>query len=280
MLLKKKERQTTKLHYKNEVPYISYESLSQYPQIAHLFTTRFGGVSQGVYHSLNLRQTTEDSVLNIADNYKIVANLFDVEAEDMVISDQTHTTNILRVDFTHKGMGLTKKRNFHDVDGLITNEKGLLLATVYADCVPLYFFDPVKKAIGLSHSGWKGTLHKMGAITIKEMVKEFGCDPSHMIVAIGPSICQECYEVGDEVYDAFLKVWKDETDRFFTKGEKDKYHLDLWKVNEYILREAGIKKENIIVPDICTCCNFEVMFSHRAHGNQRGNLGAFLMLTN
>ena len=188
-----------------------------------------------------------------------------MEEDCFVFSQQTHTTNVRKVTLDDKGKGLTRQLDYQDVDGLITNVPGLCLSTFYADCVPLYFVDPVQKAIGLSHSGWRGTVGKIGAVTVQKMREEYGSKPEDIIAAIGPSICQDCYEVSEDVIVEFQnnfdeKYWK----ALYYKKENGKYQLNLWKANEIVLAEAGVLKKHIAVTNLCTCCNDEMLFSHRA----------------
>ena len=143
----------------------------------------------------------------------------------------------------------------------------------------LYFVDPVQKAIGLSHSGWRGTVGKIGKETIRKMEEQYGSDPKDILVAVGPSICKDCYEVSEDVILEFQKnfkarYWKD----LFYRKENGKYQLDLWKANEIIFKESGILPEHIAVTNVCTHCNSEILYSHRTSGDRRGNLAAFLAL--
>ena len=172
-----------------------------------------------------------------------------------------------------------KPLDYTDVDGMVTNIHGICLVTFYADCVPLYFVDPVQKAIGLSHSGWRGTVGKIGKETIRKMEEQYGSDPKDILVAVGPSICKDCYEVSEDVILEFQKnfkerYWKD----LFYRKENGKYQLDLWKANEIIFKESGILPEHIAVTNVCTHCNSEILYSHRTSGDRRGNLAAFLAL--
>ena len=165
------------------------------------------------------------------------------------------------------------------MDGLITDVPGLVLATFYADCVPLYFADPIRKAVGLSHSGWRGTVAKIGAKFVAYIQREYGSKPENIIAAIGPSICRSCYEVGEEVAEEFKQVFlPEEIPLIMDDKGNGKYQLDLWKANELILTQAGIRKENLDITDICTCCNSDKLFSHRASHGKRGNLGCFMCL--
>ena len=196
------------------------------------------------------------------------------------LSEEGRITGILPMKTeADRGKGFDKEKDYTDTDGLITNVPGLMLVTIYADCVPLYFVDPVHKAIGLSHSGWKGTVHRMGKVTLERMAEEFGTRPEDVQAAIGPSICQDCYEVSEDVAEAFMNEFADhQDDQLVYRKDNGKYQLNLWRANELVLLEAGIRPEYLTITNVCTCCNHELLFSHRASHGQRGNLGAFLGL--
>ena len=158
-------------------------------------------------------------------------------------SDQTHTTNVRRVTEKDRGSGITREREFHDTDGLITDTPGVVLATYYADCVPLYFVDPVHRAIGLSHSGWRGTVHRMGAATIEAMRETFGTNPSDLLTAIGPSICRDCYEVSEDVIEQFAAAFPAELhNTLYYRKPNGRYQLNLWEANRRILLESGVPR--------------------------------------
>lgn len=282
--IKKDRKETLRLHHYElkaggELPMLEYPLLAESGMVSHGFSTREGGVSTGEFSSLNFSFTRGDDPAAVSENYRRLAEVFGCRESDIVCSDQTHTTNVLRVDRSYGGFGVTREKPYRDVDGLITNEPGLLLATFYADCVPLFFVDPVHRAIGLAHSGWRGTVGRMGAVTLEAMKREFGTNPADVLAAVGPSICQDCYEVGADVAEEFARTFGDWKDDILLPGEAEgKYQLNLWKCNAYILREAGIMPEHLAVTNICTCCNPRLLFSHRASHGKRGNLGAFLML--
>ena len=197
----------------------------------------------------------------------------------MVLSRQTHTANVRVVTEEDKGKGIVRERDYTDVDGLVTNVPGICLVTSYADCVPLYFVDPIKKVIGLSHSGWRGTVGKIGKETVRVMKEHFWCDPADILAAVGPSICQDCYEVSGDVIEKFKEAFDEKDwDNLFYRKNNGKYQLDLWKANESVFRESGICKEHIAVTNVCTHCNSKILYSHRETGDKRGNLCAFLAL--
>lgn len=293
-----KMQQKERVFGDTHMEYLTFPSLEKTDMVKHLFTTRTGGVSEGIFESLNLNFNRGDDPQKVFINYKRVAEALGCSVEDMVLSKQTHTTNIRLVTEDDKGKGLTKPLDYDDVDGLVTALPGIVLVTSYADCVPLYFADPIHRAIGLAHSGWRGTADRMGAHMVEAMGKYFGTKPEDLYVAIGPSICQDCYEVSEEVAEAFLTLFKGEEAlegeiiksgyRGGTEGrhihvvepgkEEGKYQLDLWLANMMILIKAGVLLERIEVTDICTCHNPDYLFSHRASQGKRGNLCAFLMI--
>lgn len=261
------------------VTWLTYPAFEQFADIVHGFSTRLGGVSEGIYASMNLSFTRGDKDAAVYENYRRFAAALGFSERDIVTSDQTHTANVRIITEEDRGNGIMKPRPYTDVDGMITNVRGLVLATFYADCVPLYFVDPVHHAIGLSHSGWRGTVAKIGAVTIRKMQETYGTDPADVYAAIGPSICQECYEVSEDVILEFQKSFAPEHwEKLFYKKENGKYQLNLWEANKIIFTEAGITEKHISMPEICTCCNPEFLFSHRASHGKRGNLGAFLGL--
>ncbi len=184
-----------------ETPFLSFRLLEDTKTVKHGFSTRLGGVSEGCYASLNLSFTRGDEEACVQENFRRIAEAIGVSCEDMVLSRQTHTTNVRKVTEADSGSGILYPASYTDVDGLITDIPGICLVTSFADCVPLYFVDPVRKAIGLTHSGWRGTVGKIGKITVEKMQKEFGSDPKNIVAAVGPSICQDCYEVSEDVIE-------------------------------------------------------------------------------
>lgn len=276
--LNRKRRNTTTIKYKNGVPYISYNALEKIPWITHGFSTRAGGVSEGCLSSMNLGYGRNDAEENVIRNHEIIAEAIGFDAHNIVASRQTHTTNVRVVSKEDCGKGVYKERDYDDVDGMITNEKNIVLATYFADCVPLYIVDIKNKAIGLSHSGWRGTVGKIGQVTLEKMNEQYGTKPEDIVVCIGPSICQNCYEVSLDVAEEFMEAFPNHKEEILKDEDNDKFLLDLWECNRIIFEEAGVLPENINLPDLCTCCNSEFLFSHRATNGKRGNLAAFLSL--
>ncbi len=262
-----------------EMEYLVFPSLKETGMVRHLFSTRMGGVSEGMFASMNLSYTRGDRKEAVDENFRRVAQALSCSVEDFVCSDQTHTTNVRRVTKADRGKGVTAPKDYTDVDGLITNEKGIVLATFYADCVPLFIVDEKNGAVGLSHSGWRGTVGRMGACTLKAMGEAYGTKAGDVTAAVGPSICRDCYEVDSDVAEQFRESFsQEEAEQILLPKGGGKYLLDLWKANFYIFAQAGVPEEQIHVTDLCTCCNPGYLFSHRASRGKRGNLGAFLGL--
>ena len=236
----KNEEQIFQEQY-TEPPYLEYPMFRETGIVKHGFSTRIGGVSKGCFSSLNLSFTRGDEEEAVRENFRRIGSAMGIRCEDMVFTHQTHTTNVRVVTEADKGCGIVKPRTYSDVDGLVTDIPGICLVTFYADCVPLYFVDPVKKVIGLSHSGWRGTVGKIGKVTVETMCREFKSRPEDILAAVGPSICQDCYEVSEDVIRQFQKNFPEDCwDALFYQKENQKYQLNLWKANELIFYEAGI----------------------------------------
>lgn len=263
------------------VPYLVFPALETDGIAENAFSTRLGGVSTGIWKSMNLNANVGDEPENVRRNYEIMAEALGVSTADMVRTDQTHTCNVRRATAADRGKGVVCDRDYTDVDGLVTDEPGLVLVTSYADCVPLYFLDPVRRAIGLSHSGWRGTVGCMGAETVRKMPQEFGSRPENIIAAVGPCICSDCYEVSEEVAEQFRARFGEHAEEMLRdgiSGGPGKYQLDLRAANLRVLLDAGLLREHITVSDLCTCCNSEILWSHRATKGKRGGMAAFLRL--
>lgn len=267
-------------HFKGEVCYLTFPLLDRLKGFTNGFSTRLGGVSTGIFSSMNLSSNRGDDKEKVLENYRRLAGAAGFSVASVVASKQTHTTNIRIVTKKDLGMGMSQSWGAEDeIDGLVTNEPDITLMTFYADCVPLYFIDPVHRAIGLSHSGWRGTVNKMGLKTVTLMQETFGSDPKELYAAIGPSICMDCYEVSEDVAQAFREAFPEEIAELVLREKGGgKYLLDLWESNRQLMLMAGIPENQIEVTDICTCCNPRLLFSHRASNGKRGNLAGFLRI--
>lgn len=263
---------------KGEVTYLTFP-LFEKAGLKHGFSTRLGGVSKGNCATMNLSFTRGDDPADVMTNHRIFAKALGYELENLVLSNQVHDTVIRRVDASDCGKGVIRQSDLTGVDGLVTKDEKVVLMTFFADCVPLFFYDPVGRAIGASHSGWRGTVRRIGAKTVEVMEHEFGTKPENLLAVIGPSICSSCYEISEEVAQEFQQTFnKEQWHLILEKKPAHKYQLDLWRANRIILEEAGIPKDQIEVSELCTCCHKDLLFSHRATGGRRGNLSGVITL--
>ena len=260
------------------VVYLTFPSFERFDYIHHAFSTRMGGVSQNEYASMNLNFGRGDPDENVTENFRRFCHAAGFDFNTLVASSQDHHTCIRRVTAENYGTGIWKPKDMQSVDGLITDRPNVTLVTYYADCVPLFFLDPENRAIGLAHAGWRGTVAQIGEKTVKAMIREFGSNPQNLVAAIGPSIGPCCFEVGTPVYDEFMTLVKLHPQEFIVEKGGGKYMVDLWEANRRILFNAGIPAENITVAHLCTECNADWLYSHRASGGRRGGLAAMMCI--
>ncbi len=270
--------QALKINTVNGVTFLTFPKLTRIGGNLHAFSTRIGGVSEGDTASMNFSFTLDKSEEAVKENFRIFSRAVGFDPEKLVLSHQTHTANLRVVTEDDFGKGVWRESDYSDIDGLVTNVPGAVLVTQYADCTPLIFFDPVKRVAATSHAGWRGTAAEIGKKTVELMKSEFGSDPADIVAAIGPSINECCYEVDDPVIDELKKLSYLGLGECVTVKGGGKYMLSLREVNRQILINAGIKKENIDVSDLCTCCNAAELHSHRKTGGKRGTIGAFITI--
>lgn len=262
------------LRRKNGVTYYTITSFEETGLVRHGFSTREGGVSEGCYKSMNLRFHCDDTRENVLKNYRIMADTLGMDFDSLVLSHQVHEDIVRTVTERDKGNGITRENEFKSADALITDKKGIGLVTLYADCVPIFFMDKRLGVIALAHSGWKGTVKRIGLKTVEKMKADYGSRSEDILAAIGPSI-QEChFEVGDDVAEIFIDEFG--ADTAVKYGER--YHVNMQRAITKQLLEAGIPKGNIDNCGICTYCESDLLFSHRKTNGKRGNLGAFIEL--
>jgi YfiH family protein len=242
--------------------------------VAHGFTTRYGGVSQGYLGSLNLGLNRGDDRENVVKNYEILGNALGFDPQKCVLSRQTHTNTVRVVGKTDWGTGLFRPGFDSPCDALITNEPGTVLVVFTADCTPVLFWDPVTGAVGAAHAGWRGTAADIVGETIRAMAANFGCDPQNIRCAIGPNIGQCHFETDADVPDAIVAALGDIALPYITKrGEK--YYVNLKEINALFLRRAGA--QHIEISTECTVCECEKYWSHRVVGQNRGSQGALIL---
>ena len=277
------------LRNSGQVPLFLYKGFEKIDFIRHAFSSRMGGVSEGIYSSMNFKEDGTDTNENIRENYRRISEALGCDLGKMVRSQLCHGVRVHEVKEDDFGVGVLGKSTLLDYDGLITNIPGVTLVATFADCVPLYFVDEEHKAIGLAHSGWRGTVDRIALHMLEAMEKAYGTQADQILIAIGPCICGECYEVGAELKETFSKDFSGDIEmktgisferevcQKINRGDdEEKYLLDLRKANLMTFLNAGVPRENIQISDICSCCNPDLIFSHRYTKGQRGVSAAFL----
>lgn len=257
---------------------LEYYQFNKLKDLRHCFSTRLGGVSERCYSSLNLG-FRNDEITNVIENYRIMCNAIGCDYRTTVWTRQVHEDKILDVTNEDCGKGLLKPRQIEGYDGIITNCPDVTLVGFSADCVLIYFYDPLKKVIAISHSGWRGTVKSIGSKTVEKMVADYGCNRENIIACISPAIGKCHFQIDMPVVEAFRNEY-DWADMFIEpdKENEGKFYMDLHGINEEILVRCGVKRDNIENSRICTMCDPERFYSHRLMGNERGSMAGFLSL--
>ncbi len=258
--------------------YFTFPALEETGLCRHAFSTRLGGVSRGQYASLSLSFFMGDEREAVYENFRRICGAIGVDEEKLVFGCQTHSANVRVVTAADAGKGILRQRDYTDVDGLVTNVPGLPLCTLYADCVPLLFLDPVKGVVGCSHAGWRGTAAAIGRRTVEVMQETYGSRPADILACIAPSIGPCCYEVDEPLRAAFSSIPDVSPEGLLQPKGEGKYMLNLWETNRRVLLAAGLLPEHITVAGICTCCHADIFHSHRATAGHRGSLAAIIAL--
>ena len=261
----------------DELKYIEFECLNEYSDmLTHCMSTRVGGVSKGGCSTLNLGFNRNDSRENVLENYQLLCEAVGIDTQSLVLTNQVHDTIIRMVDDCDKGKGFSKDSDLKGVDGLMTVTPGVTLVTFYADCVPVFLFEPGIKAAALVHSGWRGTLKSIVSEAIRAMARLTGFRAERLVAVIGPSIGNCCFEVGEDVYNLFSEKYKDTA--FYKPSKDGKWMINLQEIIKYELIREGLLDKNIHNSGICTKCRKDLFFSYRGDKGETGSLAAFMQL--
>ncbi|MEI7026761.1 peptidoglycan editing factor PgeF [Paenibacillus sp. y28] len=248
------------------------------PGLTAGFSSRRGGVGEGSFDSLNCALHVADRPEHVELNRRRIAGAVGTTFEAWTCAEQVHSAEVAVVTLKDRGRGrLSRADAFADTDGLITRERGIWLNAFFADCVPLFFVDPVTRSIGLAHAGWRGTVQRIAGKTVERMQEAFGAKPETIRAAIGPSIGECCYEVDEAVIREVQAGLPDVTEGW-TRRENGKFMLDLKQINTQILSKAGILPEHIEITQWCTSCNTDWFFSHRKESGRTGRMTAWIGL--
>lgn len=239
------------------------------------FSTRRGGVSEGIYKSMNPDPRRGDLLENVIENCRRLGSVAGFVPEDMVMTDQVHGDKIMKVGEQDRGTGLFKQIKTKG-DAFITDRRNVALTVFTADCTPILLYDPIRHAIGAVHSGWRGTAKDIVGKTVAQMGVEYGCKPGNIYAVIGPCISACCFETQGDVPDAMRKLLGDDAECAIIRTG-DRHHVDLKLINKLLLEKAGVNKIEIIKN--CTACETDMFWSHRRMNLERGSLAAVIMLT-
>lgn len=258
---------------------ITYPILEQFSEITHFCTTRHGGVSQGNYASFNISPYSGDKIENQTENLNRLAQAINLAAENIIFPYQTHGNEVLIIDKEFFSKNASDKNNLlSGIDALITNTPEICIGVTTADCVPITFYDPIKKVAAVAHAGWRGTCKKIVQNTIDTMFEYFDCNVADIFVVIGPSISVEAYQVGEELYESFESAGFPVSDIFKTIDSS--LHFDLWKANQWLLLQSGIPSAQIQNSGLCTFYNNEEFFSARKLGIKSGRMLSGICIRN
>lgn len=258
------------------VSFLSVPSFDETGLCTTCFSTRLGGVSLPPLDSMNLGFGRGDVRESVLENYRLLGNAAGFCGERVVAFSQVHKNDVCVADACDAGEAfLSKKREF---DAVVTNVPDLPVATYHADCVPVFLLDPVKRAAGVAHAGWRGTALKSPAAAVRAMVKAFGSDPRDVLAAIGPAIDMCCFETDRDVPAAMLESFGDAARAYIRDDKNGKFHVSLPELNAQSLLECGVLDEHITMSHECTCCKSDYYWSHRATGGVRGAMAAIIVL--
>jgi YfiH family protein len=266
------------MQIQNNIPFLTVPSWEKQGARV-IFSSRQGGFSQRCFASLNMGLHVGDDPESVLANRRQLINLMGSDLSKMVCCQQVHGNNVAVVDGNYAGLGaVCHEEALKDTDGMVTNTPGLVLATFYADCIPVFFFDPVRRVVALSHSGWKGTMGSITAKTLEIMYSQFECQASDVMVYIGPGIDKCCFEIKVDLADQVASAFPNDRDIIIMN--KNRY---MWDLKETIRRCAinnGVKDSRIIVSPWCTSCHTEYFYSFRKEQGRTGRMAALIALVN
>ena len=240
--------------------------------VPHCFTTRYGGVSTGIFDSLNIAIKEGETEENVRQNLTILGDALGFGLNDLVLTRQTHS-DIVRVVGRDDCRGCFH-RDYPECDAVVTNDPGVALMVFTADCTPMLFHDPVTGAVGAAHAGWRGTASAIGPKTVAAMVAHFGCRPENIRVAIGPNVGFCHFETDADVPEAMVAAFGSEAEQFI-RSNGEKYYVNLKEINALILRRCGVR--HIEISESCTMCQPQRFWSHRVTRGARGSQGAIIV---
>ncbi len=245
---------------------------------AHGFSTRLGGVSPAPWASLNLGASRGDAPAHVEENFRRFCAAIGADPQGVVKNKQVHSDRIRPVTRADR-TDLSAPGTF-EADGLITDETGVCLTVFSGDCIPVLFYDPSRRCAAAVHAGWRGTAAGIAARAVEAMVRDYGCQPAHILAAVGPGIGPCCFETHSDVADALTAGLGRDAGAFLAPipHKEGKFHVDLKGANARWLERAGLSPDHIAVCSACTACALDEFWSHRMQGSQRGSMAAMIQL--
>ncbi len=265
-------------HAHGGVVFTAAAQLEAVPGLAHGFSTRLGGVSTGIFESLNLAPGRGDDPEHVRENFRRFCAAVGADVNAMVFTNQVHGDAVRVCTGADAGVGLSRVRDY-EADGLITDVPGLALVAFSADCIPILLCDPVRRVIAAVHAGWRGTALGIAERAVEKMCAIYGCNAGDILAAVGPGIGRCCFETDEDVPNAMTAALGAAALPYLEVREGGKFHVDLKGINACRLERAGLAREHIAVSDHCTACLGELYWSHRVTRGQRGGMAALIGLT-
>lgn len=250
----------------NGLHYFQFDSL----HVKHAIFTRHGGNSPAPWGTLNVGGTVGDDLARVRENRNLSFQALDCTPESMFDVWQVHSADVVCANAPRRA-----DEAYRQADIILTDKPTVTLFMRFADCVPLLVHDPVKGVVGIAHAGWMGTLRDVASTTVNALQKNYGSNPADLLAGIGPSIGPDHYEIGADVILQVMQRFGDDSEKLL-KSHSGKIHFDLWKANQMLLEQAGVHQ--IEVAEICTACNTQDWFSHRAEKGRTGRFGALISL--
>lgn len=266
-------------HNVASIGYLTYGLFEPYVKVTNVVTTRRGGSSRPPYDTLNLGLHVGDETDTVLENRAIVAQILGFEPEALTVAEQVHGSTVAVVHERDQGKGAVVEDDaVGETDALVTNEPGLPLGILTADCVAVSLYDPAKHAMGIAHAGWKGTLARIVERTVKTMSEAFGTDPAGIVAGLSPSVGPCHYPVGREVAGAFTGEFGDDVGQFLVEDPEGSWRLDLCGANAHQLRGVGVPGDRIETSGLCTACTPALFYSYRREGVHTGRIAGIMML--
>jgi YfiH family protein len=266
-------------HTHGKLPFFSYEIFQPFDSVSSVFSTRVGGVSEPPYHTLNLGMSVGDRQDNVIQNRTLFCEAIGVDIRAITVGHLIQGTHIEIVSPAERGRGgIDSNNGLPGTDGMITCVPDVALLLLVADCAAISFFDPKRKVIGLGHGGWRGTVGGIARKVVQKMNEAFDCNPADILVGVSPSIGPCCYEVREDVVQAFQQAFPEQAHTFFVHLPDGSIHLDVWTALKWQLLASGIQPDHMEFAGTCTACHTDVFYSHRAEKGKTGRFGGLITL--